>query len=290
MEGYRAIGQRLRAQRIAAGMTADEVAQAIGVSRALLYRYEAGQVVKLDILERLARIYGSSPTTLLGLGNEYITNGLQFFDRVQKLEESAEQVTVVFGPIAYVLTSERYDPLLEAAITQESALADGLGPAESRQLMKILKARKAAFRFRQPSLVNIVPIAHIERYLANGMGAQPDMPYARRAQLRREALREMQHMAELVSSPPMGVQIALTRHPLPTAGFELMRAQNRRLLVNSPFRIVEPTNVSYGVATITEDAEALRMHERLVGRLWDTALKAGAAADELRRLIKTYRA
>ncbi|GAA5236111.1 helix-turn-helix transcriptional regulator [Verticiella sediminum] len=288
MDGYREIGKRLCEYRETAGLSAEQAARAAGVSRALLYRYEAGNIVKLDVLDKLARVYGTSPTALLGLGNEYVTHGLQFFERVQKLEAAAEQLTVVFGPIAYLLTSERYDTLLAEALTRESEIGDHLTPAECQRLMHTLAARKAAFRYRSPTLVSIVPLAEVKHYLETGMGGLPGMAYARRAQLRREALREIRHMAELIVSPPMGVQIALTPHRLPTAGFELMRAGGRRLLVNSPFRIAEPTNLRYGVATVTEDPAALRMYAQLADRLWEKALKAGAAADELHRLIQAH--
>lgn len=49
------IGQQLRAFRLESGMRADEIAARLGVSRAALYRYEKGEVIKLDTVQRLAR-------------------------------------------------------------------------------------------------------------------------------------------------------------------------------------------------------------------------------------------
>jgi transcriptional regulator with XRE-family HTH domain len=292
LDGFLEIGQRLRTQRLAAGMSAEQAARAIGVSRALLYRYESGQIVKLDTLERLARLYQSSPTALLGFGNEYLTNGLTFFERLQKYEAEADQMTIVFGPMAYVLTSEHYDAALAAALGGAADPADpaeALGAAECERLTGILKHRKSVFRARQPGLINIMPLGDLERYLANGLGGSPDLPYAARNARRREALREVERMAGLLAAPPMGVQIAITPRPLPTAGFQILRTGVRRMLVTSPFRVGEPLNLRYGVAMFTEDSEAVRIHENLAQRLWETALKGGKAVDALNKLLRLHR-
>jgi hypothetical protein len=99
----------------------------------------------------------------------------------------------------------------------------------------------------------------------------------------------MEHLASLIASPPMGVQIGITRRPLPTAGFQLIRAANRKLLVLSPFRLIQQPNLRYGVAMITEDEEALRLHEMLTARLWESALTGSKAIDEINRQLKNHR-
>ena len=48
------IGQQLRAYRLESGLRAEEIAARLGVSRAALYRYEKGEVIKLDTIQRLA--------------------------------------------------------------------------------------------------------------------------------------------------------------------------------------------------------------------------------------------
>lgn len=287
MESFRAIGERLKAYRQQLNMSADEVAEAIGVSRALLHRYEAGNIVKLDTLEKFARVYGMSPSTLLGLGTEYLTDGFRFFERVANLEEHAERVSVVFGPLIYVLSSPGYDKSLARSLHDPQDI-DPLTPAEGKRLLQVLERRKAIFRFRQPAMVNIVPLGSIERYLANGLAVTADKPYTERAALRREAAREISHMAELIASPPMHVQIGLTTRPLPTAGYQIIHTKGRRYLVNSPFRIGQPTNFRYGVGTITEDPEALDKHDRLTNALWETSLKGSEATNELQRMIRRY--
>jgi transcriptional regulator with XRE-family HTH domain len=289
LDGFLDIGLRLRAQRIAAGMSAQDAARTLGVSRALLYRYESGQIVKLDTLERLARLYQTSPTVLLGLGNEYVTSGLNFFDRLQKFEEQADQMTIVFGPIAYVLTSEHYDATLAAALKAPFDPGEALSEAECERLLSTLKRRKSVFRARAPGLINIMPLGDLERYLANGLGGGAELPYAARSARRREAQREVERAVDLIGAPPMGLQIALSTRPLPTAGFQILRTGPRRMLVTSPFRVGEPVNLRYGVAMFTEDSEAVRMHESLAGRLWESGLKGGRAVDALNKLLRMHR-
>ena len=62
------IGQQLRAYRLESGLRAEEIAARLGVSRAALYRYEKGEVIKLDTIKRLAELLKISPLSLLGIG------------------------------------------------------------------------------------------------------------------------------------------------------------------------------------------------------------------------------
>ena len=84
----------------------------------------------------------------------------------------------------------------------------------------------------------------------------------------------------------MGVQIALTLRPLPTAGFQVLRFKQARLLVVSPFRLGEPINLRYGVAMISSDEQALRLHEGLIARLWENSLSGSRAIEEIQRMMR----
>ena len=287
MESFQIIGERLRTQRLFMGLSVEAVAQQIGVSRALLHRYEAGQIVKLDTLERLAKVYNISPSTLLGLGSEYITDGLRFFERITRLEERAERITVVFGPLIYVLCSDRYDQLLHRALQDKEAI-DPLSEAESQRVMDVLGRRKVVFRTRRPAMVNILPLESIERYLDQGLAVTRDVKPEERNRLRKEAIAEITHTINCIVDPPMHVHIALTTRPLPTAGYQIIHTEGRRFLVNSPFRLGQPLNLRYGVATITEDAEALEKHDALTTQLWDSAIKGAEAVQSLRELIQKW--
>ena len=75
------IGQQLRAYRLESGLRAEEIAARLGVSRAALYRYEKGEVIKLDTIKRLAELLKISPLSLLGIGVEYYNRPIGYFER-----------------------------------------------------------------------------------------------------------------------------------------------------------------------------------------------------------------
>src|SRR4029077_13041246 len=45
------IGPRLKAFRLGSGLSAEEIAQKLGISRTALYRFEKGEVAKIETLE-----------------------------------------------------------------------------------------------------------------------------------------------------------------------------------------------------------------------------------------------
>ena len=282
------IGRRLKSHRSGTNMSIDAAARSIGISRALLYRYEAGDIVKLETLQRLARLYGTSMGALLGSDQDHLTSSVLFFERLEKLEAEATRITTVFGPLAYVLTSDHYEEALFRALSASEGADDSLTAGELARLRRVLRRRKANLREKRTHFVNIVPATEIERFLATGLTVF-DMSATDRAAQRRLALKEMEHFSRLLTNPPMGVQIGVTRKPLPTAGFQILVMKNRTLLVNSPFRLGEPLNLRYGVATISGDEQAVRLHESLVARLWQDALTGHKAADEIATLIKASR-
>lgn len=62
------IGERIKNRRIELGLTADDIAEKLGKSRATVYRYESGEIEKMPttVLEPLANVLGVSPGYLMG--------------------------------------------------------------------------------------------------------------------------------------------------------------------------------------------------------------------------------
>ncbi len=60
--------ERIKKRRKELGLTAEQVAEALNVSRATVYRYESAEIEKLpiDIIEPLARILQTTPEYLMG--------------------------------------------------------------------------------------------------------------------------------------------------------------------------------------------------------------------------------
>lgn len=70
------INEKIKQRRLQLGLNANDVAEALGISRATLYRYESREIEKLPIsvVEPLAEILGTTPVELMGW-NETSFNG-----------------------------------------------------------------------------------------------------------------------------------------------------------------------------------------------------------------------
>lgn len=285
------IGNRLKAFRLASGMSADEIAARIGISRAALYRYEKGEVAKIDTLERLAELLGVSVPTLLGVGVEYVASAVAFFERMRQIEETTEHIIVLFGPVSYLLTSDAFDAALPTVLVEslpehienrERALA------EIEEIIQILRARKESFRQRSPSIVSLIAAAELARFLRNGFVGSHDLPSRVQRKRRRMAAEEVERIAGIMEDEPIGVQIGVVRDTLPHSSFQIFRQPDRPVLAVSPFRLGETPNVRVGVAMITSAPEALSLHERTTEELWRRALKGRDAAVFAREMIARH--
>lgn len=61
-------GERIRQQRKALGLSAQDIAQSLGISRATVFRYECGDIEKIPgtLLEPLAKVLQVTPAFLMG--------------------------------------------------------------------------------------------------------------------------------------------------------------------------------------------------------------------------------
>lgn len=66
------IHERIKSRRKECGLTADEVAKQLGVSRATVYRYESAEIVNMgvDKIQPLARVLRTTPEYLMGWSDE----------------------------------------------------------------------------------------------------------------------------------------------------------------------------------------------------------------------------
>src|SRR5208282_5543067 len=143
------IGNRLKAFRLGSGLSAEEIARRIGISRTALYRFEKGELVKIDTLEKLAELLDVSVPTLLGVGVEYVGSAVSYFERMRQIEETAEHIIILAGPISYLLASDAFDEKL-AEVLRES-IPDSLEEraralAEVDEIIAILHQRKTTYR------------------------------------------------------------------------------------------------------------------------------------------------
>ena len=289
---YDDIGHRLKAFRLGSGLSAEEVAKRIGISRTALYRFEKGEVVKIDTLEKLSELLNVSLPTLLGVGVEYIPSAVTYFERMRQIEETAEHIIVLAGPVSSLLASDAFNATLGDLLKE--SIPDGVedrakAAAEVDEILAVLKRRRENYRQRQPAIVNLIAATEIARFLINGLVGRLDLPEKTRRERRAIARAEVEHFAKLLEAEPIGVQIGIVPETLPHTGFQIFRQPDRQVLALSPFRLGEEPNVRVGVAMITSAPEALALHHKAAEGMWSRALKGAAAARHLRDLVARHR-
>ncbi|KKX33424.1 helix-turn-helix transcriptional regulator [Rhizobium sp. LC145] len=276
------VGRRLRAFRMGAGLTPEELAIKAGVSRAAIYRYESGKPPKVDTLGKIADLLGVSLPTLLGVGVEYIASAISFFERMRQMEEDVDQITVMFGPISYLLTTDRYDELLPK-ILDESIPQDvrdrAVAIREIGALIEILKTRKETFRRRSPSIVSLVSAAELEDFGRVGFVGAHNPPGVDLMERQAAAHEEIRNIVRMLREQPIGVQIGVVIDSMPGASFQVFKRADRAQVAVSPFRLGSFANIRVGVATITAAAEAVQLYGSVTDQLWRRSLKGDQAAD-----------
>jgi transcriptional regulator with XRE-family HTH domain len=282
------IGNRLKAFRLGSGLSAEEIAQKLGISRTALYRFEKGEVAKIETLEKLAELLQVSVPTLLGVGVEYIASAVSYFERMRQIEETAEHVIVLAGPISYVLASDAFDRSLGEVLREsipDTLAGRDRAQAQIDELLGVLRQRKELYRSRRPAVVNLIAAAEMERFLRNGLVGRHDLSAKLRAERRALARAEAEHFIAMMENEPIGVQIGIVQDTLPHTSFQIFRQPDRQILALSPFRLGEEPNIRVGMAMITSAPEALALHEKMARDLWASALKGPAAVAFMRAMM-----
>ncbi len=285
---FNEIGQQLRAYRMESGLKAEEISARLGVSRAALYRYEKGEVIKLDTVNRLAEMLQISPLTLLGIGVEYYTKPVGYVERIRQIEEVSDQILQVFGPVCYIITSEQYDTIL-AQIFYEHADAGGADRtmlrATAEQLLDLLLARKRMYAARKPSIIAMFTPSSIQKFLSEGVAGSTPVSERLRKAAKEVAAFEMEQIAALMESEPIGLQLGIVPQDELNGPFTLLRGRERATLAINPFAADALPASQAGVAMVTGAEDAVTAHQRVSEHAWKDALKADAAAERVRAMI-----
>jgi transcriptional regulator with XRE-family HTH domain len=285
---YDEIGDRLKAYRLGSGLSAEEIATQLGISRTALYRFEKGELAKIETIERLAEMLGVSIPTLLGVGIEYIPSAVTYFERMRQIEETSEHIIMLSGPVSFLLASDSFETTLQEILTEnvtKNVANRARALSDIPKIMEILRERKATYRRRKPTIVNLMSAMEIERFLHHGLIGCSGLPQDVLIHRKALARAEIEHFTKLLDDPPIGVQIGIVTDTLPHSGFQIFRQPDRKILVLSPFRLGSEPNVRVGVAMITSAPDALAFHEKAIEEMWGRALKGQAAADLVRRLL-----
>jgi transcriptional regulator with XRE-family HTH domain len=281
------IGARLRAYRLASGLSSEEVARRLAVSRAAVYRIEAGEVVKIETLERLADLFGTSMASLLDVGVEYHPKAISYFERMRQLEADAEQIVAHFGPLSFLLTTDSYQDHLRQMLIESTPEHIDKNVAEEQisKLLTILEERKAFFQKRRVSVINLISAPSVQRFLQLGLIGSFNVPAIEIPARRRAAQVEVENLINIMSDEPMGIQIGVIEHTMPNVTFQLFRKPKQTVLALSPFRLGETPDIQMGVAMITASQEAVGLYESMSSDLWRRSRKGREGAAMLKVIL-----
>jgi transcriptional regulator with XRE-family HTH domain len=282
------IGNRLRAYRLGKNFTASDMAERIGVSRAALYRLEKGELVKIETLEKLADLLEVSLPALMGVGMEYYSNAVAFFERMRQLEENVVQVLGNFTPISFLLLSDDYighlrTMLLESAHTSSSDQAEFADYVE--RVLDVLKERRSSAKNRRPPMVSIVNTQTIERFLRSGLIGRYDLNAEVMRERRRLARQEIERLIAIFRKQPIGIQIGVVENFAAEQTFQVFERSDTTFVTMSPYRLGDHPNISAGIAMATSAPEAVRMFKDIIVDQWDRAHKGENGARMLETVL-----
>lgn len=280
------IGRRLRAYRLGSRLTAEEIARRLRISRAALYRLEAGEIVKLETLDALAQVLDTSLVSLLGVGVEYYSKAGAYFERVRQLEGEAERIVAHFNPVSFLVTSADYLGHLRQMLVEALPPAerdDSAALTEIDKVMAILAERKTAPH--RPKIQSLISVPEIERFLELGLIGRFDLPPLEWRCRRAAARREVEHIIAMFAAAQPGIELGLIDETMPNVTFQLFQKRNETVLALSPFRLGEQPNLWHGVATVTAAPEAVALYRKLASDLWDGALKGRRAVSRLNEVV-----
>ena len=244
-------------------------------------------MVKIETLASLAELLGVSLATLLGIEIEYISSAVTYFERLRQLEEAATGSSSL--PDRFRSSSARRTSAASCRICSRKAwkakTAAGTLLQDVARILEILDERRKNYERRGLRSSNLMAALDVERLLRSGFVGRPLMAVEEVRVRQHRARAEIEHFAHFMEAEPMGIQIGLVTGTLPHTGFQIFRSGDRKTLSISPFRLGEQPNIRLGVAMITENHEAVSLHEAVVDEMWRTALKGREAAAYLRNMI-----
>lgn len=287
---FRAIGERLRAYRLAAELRSEDVAEQLDISRAAIYKLERGEIVKIDTLERLAALLGVSLANLLGVEVEYHDSAVSYFERMRQLERRSERIVAHFDPISFLLTSDDYDVWLRRMLDESipPTLADRQWSNTIDRVLGILQERKSTFSRQRLAVTSLIGLRQIEQFLHHGLVGRLGLPPGVQLERKMAARREVARIVEFLEADTTGVQIGIVSDNMPNETFQIFEAQGEAYVAVSPFRLGELPNLRTGIATITTSPDGVGMYRAMIDRLWADSAKGKEGAALLGQLLARF--
>ncbi|MDF7669838.1 transcriptional regulator [Orbaceae bacterium ESL0721] len=284
---YYAIGQRLRAYRIAASLRAEDIAENLKISRAAVYRLEKGEIVKIETLGRLAALLDTSLATLFGIDTEYYSSGEGFFERMRQLEEQSTHIYSHFDPFSFLLMSPNYLNHLAIMLAESDEINEN--SSKYSVILSILKARQTQFNQSEAKIKNLISLRNIERFLHIGLTGKLSISPSKKSERMLLARQEVYHLINLLEQEKISSTIAITKQSTPSHAFQIYYQNERPIsLASSPFRLGELPNVTTGIASITSSDNAIKKYRHLFDTLWQESAKDSEAISLLKETLEKF--
>ena len=151
-----------------------------------------------------------------------------------------------------------------------------------------MAARKRAYQMRRPNLITMISEPVLRRFLEQGVADSLRLSPSLRPVCRKMAAAEVESIASMLETEPMGLQFSIIPGAEPTTNCTLLRQRDRATLVINPFRSDASCVNANGVALVTSAPEAVTSHQRVAEAMWRDSLKGAAAARRVRELLAGY--
>jgi hypothetical protein len=152
-----------------------------------------------------------------------------------------------------------------------------------------MAARKRMYASRRPTIIAMLSEGSIQRFLDVGAGAAQAVSERVRRMCRQVAANEIENIANLMETEPMGLQFGLVNAHEPNSSFIILRARDHAAIAINPFRSDATPAGQTGVAMLTSADEAIAAHQRVAEANWRDAVKGPAGASRLRAMLGLVR-
>jgi hypothetical protein len=146
------------------------------------------------------------------------------------------------------------------------------------------------YALRRPTIIAMIAVSAVQRFLEVGVAGTVAASERVRRICRQVAVTEIENIATMMETEPMGLQFGLLAGPEPSSAFKILRSRDRASLAVNPFRTDTHASAQTGVAMVTASDEAIAAHQRVAEASWREAIKGAAGATRLRQMIAAVHA
>ena len=139
------IGERIKKRRKELGLSAEQIAEKLGVSPATIYRYESNDIMnmRIDKLEPIAKVLRTTPAYLMGWDeakeNNTDNQQRQLLSNYNKLDNTDQTKLVDYSE--NLVNGDKYKEIVTISIAARNGATEmKLTPEQYEKFLKVLKS------------------------------------------------------------------------------------------------------------------------------------------------------